>query len=402
MSRLFLALDVKLLTSFSEEEQHLNSGIDLLPDAEPGSVVTMRLPLDSSKPSLPSHAETWLRLSFRHRSRLFWEESDHEIAWAQFLLGPRQTPSLPSLGSLGDPKIQNEDGLLQVTGPTFAFSFDRIRAKIQQWRYKGKDLIATEGGPQLTFWRAPTDNDRSRTSGPWKGWGLHRMTHEVRSVKHQINDLGALEIRVESWIAPPILAWGFQTCTTYTLHTDGKLLIHVDATPKGNAPSLLPRAGLEMLLPQDRTLAQWFGLGPGQSYRDMKEAGKIGVWKRSVDDMMVITEMPQENGNRTETSWVKVVNEKGIGLKAVLYRDGPDQPDNTRRGFDFAVSKYTAEDLDQAQHPHELVGLDSTLFRIDEDHHGLGTGACGPDPWEQHRLTTRKFNFWVSLEGTEI
>lgn len=390
------------ISRFSEEEQHINSGINLLPDAEPGSVVTMHLPLDSSKPKLPSNAEIWLRLSFRYRSQSSWAESDHEIAWAQFPLRRHETLSLPHLGSLLDPKLQHKGSLLQLSGPTFAFSFDRIRAKVQEWRYKGQNLIAGHGGPQLTFWRAPTDNDRSRTSGTWKGYGLHRMTHEVRSVKFQVNDLGALEIRVESWIAPPVLAWGFQTSTTYIVHSDGKLLIHVHAVPKGQAPSLVPRVGLEMLLPQDRSFAQWFGLGPGPSYRDMKEAGKIGVWKRSVDDMMVIREMPQENGNRTNTKWVKVVNEEGIGLKAVLYHDEPEQQAKTKTGFDFAVSKYTAQDLDQAQHPHELVGIDSTLFRIDEDHHGLGTGSCGPDPWEQHRLKIRKFEFWVSLEGTGI
>lgn len=362
----------------------------------------MHLPLESSKPNLPSYAEMWLRLSFRHRLQPSWAKSDHEIAWAQFPLHQHGTPSLPHPASLQNPKIQHEGSLLKVTGPTFAFSFDQIRAKVQQWSYKGQDLIAGDGGPQLTFWRAPTDNDRSRTSGTWKGYGLHRMTHEVRSVKHQMDDLGALEIRVESWIAPPVLAWGFQTRTTYIVHSDGKLVIHVHAIPKGNAPSLLPRVGLEMMLPHDRNFAQWFGLGPGPSYRDMKEAGQIGVWKRSVDDMMIISEMPQENGNRTNTKWVKVINEEGTGLKAVLYRDGPEQQASTHTGFDFAVSKYTAEDLDQAQHPHELVGIDSTLFRIDEDHHGLGTGSCGPDPWEQHRLKMREFKFCVSLEGTGI
>ena len=308
---------------------------------------------------------------------------------------------MPHIGSLQDPKIQLEGGLLKVTGPAFAFSFDRIRARVQEWRYKSQDLIASDGGPQLTFWRAPTDNDKNQV-GTWKGHGLHRMTHEVRSVKHRINHLGALEIQIESWVAPPVLAWGFRTSTTYTVHSDGKLVIHVHAVPNGSAPSILPRVGLEMMLPQDRSFAQWFGLGPGQSYRDMKEAGKVGVWKRSVHDMMLIREMPQENGNRTHTRWVKVVNEKGVGLKAVLYRDESEQQVSTRRGFDFAVSKYTAEDLYQAQHPHELVGLDSTLFRIDEDHHGLGTGSCGPDPWEEHRLKIREFDFRVSLEGTGI
>ena len=178
-------------------------------------------------------------------------------------------------------------------------------------RTEGQDLFAGDGGQLLTFWRAPTDNDKSRNSGMWKVFGLHRMTREVRSVKHQINDYSALEIRVESWIAPPVLAWEFHSITTYTLHSDGKLLIHVHVVPKGSAPSPLARVRLEMTLPQDRNFARWFGLGPGQSYRDMKEAGKIWIWKRSIGDMMIINEMPQENGNRTNTKWVKIPSQRG-------------------------------------------------------------------------------------------
>ena len=322
--------------------------------------------------------------------------------------------------------------------------FDRIQAKILKWSYKGQDLICQDAGPRLTFWRAPTDNDKPNAANVWRGWGLNHMMHEVRSVKHGINEeSGALEIFVKSWIAPPVLAWGFETRTTYTIHGDGKLLIHVHASPKGSAPGILPRVGFEMLLPEDREYAQWFGLGPGQSYKDMKESGKIGVWKRSLKDMMVNYEMPQENGNRTETRWVKVIDERGIGVKAALQHNQSDstlhskaskavgndatkvarpqtppsplqawemvpQPHQqdmqtaSRPGFDFAVSKYTAADLDQAQHPHELQGSEGVVFRIDDDHHGLGSASCGPDTLDQYQLKMREFNFTVSIEATGI
>lgn len=384
-----------------------------------------------------SQAETWLRVTFRQITRLPWAEYGHEVAQAEFRLDENTTfLPMPLVRSLQYPKIQAEGRVLQVSSPTFALTFDKIQAKVLKWNYKGLDIISQDAGPQLTFWRAPTDNDKGRAAGEWRGYGLNSMTQEVRSVEYRMtkDSTAVMEIVIKSWNAPPILAWGFETTTTYTIHGDGKLLIHVRALPKGSSPSTLPRVGLEMMLPEDRTYAQWLGLGPGPTYRDMKEAGTVGLWKRSLDDMMINYEMPQENGNRTETRWVKVVNEKGIGIRAVLKRHNssdtpkqspsdilraksekrisplnawemvhrPHQESNTRPGFDFAVSKYTAADLDQAQHPYELRGSKGVVFRIDDEHYGLGTASCGPDTLEQHQLKLREFDFSVSLEATGL
>ena len=384
--------------------------------------------------------ETWLKVSLRCKSNSSWADVGHEIAWAEFRLDKRlelsRWPQLPQLKVHSAPKAQQNGRLLKIFAPNFSITFDSVQAKITRWTYREVDLIHEGAGPQLSFWRAPTDNDRPNAANIWRGWGLHQMTHEVRSVDYEYDkDLKVFRIIVGSWVAPPILAWGFETITTYRFFGDGKVLISVHAEPRGNAPGIIPRIGLEMLLPKDRDLAQWFGLGPGQSYRDMKEAGKIGVWKRSLEDMMINYEMPQENGNRTETRWVKVTDERGIGIGAALEHNSnfepsgedsgarrsstgespiakePTSPLETwemvhrarqhsegRPGFDFAVSKYTAYDLDQAQHPHELQGSEGVVFRIDDDHHGLGSASCGPDTLDQHQLKMRDFDFTVCLE----
>ncbi len=381
-----------------------------------------------------SQPETWLRISFRSQSKLEWAEYGHEIAWAEFRLDrnesasskPPRVPCLPSL------RVNEFAGILRIAAPNFAMSFDPIQARMLNWSYRGIDLISENAGPKLTFWRAPTDNDAPRAANVWRCWGLQRMTQQVRSVSHQhFKDSGRFVITVESYYAPPVIAWGFETTTTYTIPSEGKVLVHVHATPTGLIPSILPRVGVEMMLPEDRNVAQWFGLGPGQTYKDMKEAGKIGVWKRSVDNMMTNYDMPQENGNRTQTRWVKVTDERGIGIKATLEREParaaasaqhsnsssadttssietwemvrrPKEQTTGRTGFDFAVSRYTAEDLDQAQHPYELKGSKGVNFRIDDDHHGLGSASCGPDTLEKYQLKTREFDFTVTLEATGV
>lgn len=433
------------ITRFSGgNEQILTSSTGHIPGdrSEPGSTYPIEfagqrgfMQYDTSQP------ETWLRIKFLARQKLPWADADHEIAWAEFRLdgGGGEIGSQSALANnLETAKLQGSHGLLKISGPNFAITFDTILAKVTGWSYKGVDLILEGAGPQLTFWRAPTDNDKSFAANIWRNHGLHMMTQQVRSVKCQHHeDKRTFEIIVESWIAPPVLAWGFETTTTYTLPSEGLLVIHVHAVPKGiNQPGILPRVGLEMTLPEDRGVAQWFGLGPGQCYRDMKEAGKIGIWKRGVDDMMFNYEMPQENGNRTETRWAKVTNENGVGIKAILQRGRGEgnstimnvetvdsgwaeqpssplddweivhQPMEQRveklTGFDFAVSKYTAADLDQAQHPHELKGSKGVVFRIDDEHYGLGSASCGPDTLERYQLKMRTFDFTVTLEATGL
>ncbi|CAD6564330.1 MAG: hypothetical protein ASARMPREDX12_002627 [Alectoria sarmentosa] len=427
-----------------EDEYNLTSSIGQIPRdrSGPGSIFPIEfagqsgfMQCDTSQP------ETWLRIKLLTRQKLPWAGSNHEIAWAEFRLdeGNGEISSQPALAkNLQPAKLQESRSLLQISGPKCTITFDTILAKVIGWSYKGVNLILEDAGPQVTFWRAPTDNDKPFAAKIWREHGLHMMTQQVRSVKHQHReDTGSFEIIVESWIAPPVLAWGFETTTTYTIPSDGQLLIHVHAVPKGTSqPNILPRVGLEMMLPKDRNVAQWFGLGPHQSYRDMKEAGKIGIWKRGVHDMMFNYEMPQENGNRTETRWAKITNENGIGIKAKLQRGQAEEnatsmkaktldsgraerpasplddweivhrlkekPFEKRTGFDFALSKYTAADLDQAQHPHELKGSKGVVFRIDDEHHGLGSASCGPDTLEQYHLKMRTFDFTVSLEATGI
>ena len=374
------------------------------------------------------------------QQKLPWAGINHEVAWAEFRLD-REEGEISSQAALAKtlqpPKLQESRNSLQIYGPRFALTFDTILAKVTGWSYKGVDLILEGAGPQLTFWRAPTDNDKSFAAKIWRSHGLHMMTQQVRSVKHQhCEDTGSFEIVVKSWVAPPVFAWGFETTTTYTIPSEGKLRIHIHAIPKGvYQPSILPRVGIEMTLPAERNVAQWFGLGPGQSYRDMKEAGKVGIWKRDLDDMMFSYEMPQENGNRTETRWVKATDEKGVGIKATLQRaraegegifgtadtldngsaerpssplddyevvQRPQERSEKRTGFDFAVSKYTALDLDQAQHPHEMKGSPGVVLRIDNDHHGLGSASCGPDTLEKYQLKMSTFDFTVTLEATGL
>ena len=352
--------------------------------------------------STAEYVETWLHVSVQKSASDLWAVAGHEIARADFRLPRSQSTSvLPPIKRLEHTKVESSGQILTISSPTTLLEFDQTYGEINKWSFMDQDILCHKAGPRLTFWRGPTDNDKGGQLGEWKSHRLHEMTHQVRSVRYEMNkESGAIEICVVSYIAPPVLAWGFETTTTYTVHDDGKLQIHVKSSPKGSAPATLPRVGLEMLLPlDDVTRCQWLGLGPGQTYKDMKSAGQLGVWDKTLDAMMYLYDMPQENGNRTETRWTKITNERGFGIKAILERHQADyENDQSHRGFDFSISAFTAAEMDQAGHPYKLKGTGGVVFRIDDDHHGLGSAACGPDVQDQYRLKMRTFDFKVSLE----
>jgi beta-galactosidase len=372
----------------------LSSGLLPLPEVAAGTTATVDLPDLGQVDHLTG--EVWLFVSMELASSKLWADAGHQIAWGQFRIGGLSLKSkmLQKRLSYGieSPEVSDRLAILTLLTPDVVFEFDKSIDKIIKWSVQGNGVFEVGNGPQLTFWKAPTDNDIPEIAQYWALFGLDAMQKQVRSVSHGFED-GNLQITTKSWVSPPILAWGFDTTTKYTVQGDGTIIIHTHAEPCGSIPTTLPRFGLEMKLNKGTETLKWFGLGPGEAYRDMKQAGKLGVWTKDVDDMITLNAFPQESGNRTDTRWVHLLNSKGSGIRAELQCDAP----KNEGGFDFNVNRHSAYALEKAKHPHELAKSDEVIFRIDGGHHGLGTASCGPPTLEQHSLKTQVLDFTVLL-----
>lgn len=188
------------------------------------------------------------------------------------------------------------------------------------------------------------------------------MTQNTRFVEISRSDNEVITLKVKSFLAPPVLAWKLIVTQTYIIRSDGTVEIATHILPVGGFPPTLPRMGLSAKLPGQLATVTWAGLGPGESYRDKKTAQKVGVYTRTVEDMHTRYEVPQENGNRTDTRWVTMSEASGIGLAVKRVDDLRMQDDPTRwdrtdvQTFDFAAHQYDVDDLDKAQHPIELRG----------------------------------------------
>ena len=127
----------------------------------------------------------------------------------------------------------------------------------------------------------------------------------------------------------------------------------------------------------------------------MKLSQPVDLYSSNVTNLWAKPDFPQESSNRTDTRWVKLASPKtSLTAQFVKSKDGDE-----RHLFDFQASHYDVKDIDEAQHPYELESKkkDFVILRLDADHHGLGTGSCGPRTLEQYALKTEPFEFTVVL-----
>jgi beta-galactosidase/evolved beta-galactosidase subunit alpha len=382
----FSSLDhLSLSWNVAEEGKIIAAGTLPLPHIAAGESATVTIPVVDKAIFQPEH-DYWLNLSFKLNADTNWASAGHEIAWSQLQLQVTQTKQTIAVDDLSPLHIEEDQTTLYISGDDFELVFDHIYGKITAWTANGLDMLTQ--GPQLDLWRAPTDNDIRQEAIEWRKAGLHWLQNHVRSVEWQraANDT-SITITVHTRIAPPILTWSIATVFTYTIYSNGEITIDVAGTPHGHTPRTLPRIGLSMTIPSDFEQVTWYGRGPGESYRDTKQANKIGVYTKSVDELFTNYEFPQENGNRSDVRWVVLTNRQGAGLRASV---SPQ--------FNFSAHHYTTEDLDKATHPYELHRLDDIILHLDYEQHGIGSASCGPIPWSQHRLHPHAFTFKVTLK----
>ena len=329
----------------------------------------------------------FLNLSFRLAADKPWAAAGLELAWAQFEL-PARTAAVPVTPVARMPVLAFDESETRIRAgnAAFAFEFDKARAVITDWTSQGMALV--KRGPKLNFWRATTDNDRGFVNAkPWRDAFLDQL--QQRTDRVEVSRLAggrALRIRTCVRIAPPVLSCAFRCETDYTLYGNGDLLMEVSGEPQGEWPESLPRIGWELALPNTFDAVAWFGRGPGESYADTKMANRFGLWCARVDQLMTPYVFPQENGNRTDVSWVGFVTAAGAGLLA-----------SGKPLLNFSAHRYTPDDLEKARHTVELVPRNEVIVHLDYRQNGIGSASCGPALTAPYLLKPEPFRFAVKL-----
>jgi beta-galactosidase len=101
-----------------------------------------------------------------------------------------------------------------------------------------------------------------------------------------------------------------------------------------------------------------------------------------------------------ETKWVTFTDNYGVGIMARRSRvgSGDEQNGELDARFSRAPSRYSTETVERADHPRDLMEEDCTFIRLDDRVAGVGTGACGPEVRDEHRVHVEPMDFAFRLD----
>lgn len=396
---------------------------------------------DTARLTVTQPSPTILHIAAHPKSRRIGPPSDTSTCWT-FDLAYGHLTSWRRRG--GHPSSQHHQQQQDILRAPLTFSLYRALTNNDA----GGDDPEGHPGSQGRQWRdarvhlarhhpktPPVGGAGGDDHGAQTGW-----THE----RARDGGTDVVTLRVPGRIAPPVLAWGVDVVTTYRffVDTDGDddaaangaedrptVHIHVRATAAGPwVPPTLPRFGLALgLRGGGAARARWFGRGPGESYRDKKEAQLVGPHALPLGALSTDYEVPQENGNRTDVRWVEFWEgggddeDKGAGDVGGQgggrgWRGGEERRLLRARfgdleGASFSASRFTTRELDVARHPFELRamagdrvegddggGEETVWVHLDWVHHGLGTGSCGPETMPHYSLSEKEFEFEILLD----
>jgi len=350
--------------------------------------------------------ELWLTVRAVLREATSWAPAGHEIAFTQHDL----TATATGAGTVGGAAPASPHRIA-VTAPAQWRPVTDERLSLGPAEFIAGRLDHLAGrpaaGPRLELWRGPTDNDRGASFGsyehadPWAGngrgepapphadvWrraGLDRLVGRV--LEQRASDR---ELRVRRrWAAADR-----RPC----VHTDeywalreGELSLRVDILPSTGWDMIWPRIGLRFDLPGDVDGASWFGTGPGESYPDSRSAVRVSRFDAPLDGLTVRYSRPQETGHRSD------LRSLTIRAAGAPWLQLDTEPDTRGRRPGFTLTRFTAQQLDGAAHPQELVPGDTTYLYLDAAQCGLGSRACGPDVWPDELLRPEARSITIRL-----
>ena len=289
----------------------VQSGKIPMPDFRPKAEIAFLLPFKKIDP-VPG-AEYFLNMRFSRSDEWNYVPEDHVYATAQFKLPVEAKPVILNDNKLAVLQTKTIDKKLEVSGVDMKIVFDLVNGRLTSYNYKGKEIF--KKGPEPDFWRPPTDNDygynMDKLLKSWKKAGERTVV-----TKANINqpELGKVMVTFNYDIPDTSGKKIAGYATTYTIYGSADVVIKNQFSKVSDKIPEIPRMGMQMQLPGEFTNLKWLGRGPHENYVDRKTSADVGLYESAVADQYTPYIRPQENGYKTDTRWLTLTNDNGIGI----------------------------------------------------------------------------------------
>jgi beta-galactosidase len=353
------------------------------------------------KPLIREGVEYRLLLSFRQKEKTSWADTGFEIAWDQLDLPwykPDQTVTMAPEYAL---TVREDKDKAFIEGKEFIYIFNKAKGTMVSMKLQGKELI--KRGAELNVWRAPlanetdewgfsSSNTRHITNGygrmaatEWYSAGLDKLQKisEMFDIK-KLDDSNVV-VEIKNLMLLGTGRGAFMNHYTYNINGSGEISIEHSVVPNGDMPAWLPRIGVDWIFDKSLDNVQWYGRGPQENYPDRKSGYKTGVYKSTVTEMYEPYLIPQDYGLRTDNRWVRMTDEKGIGLE---FRGD--------KLFNFSAQPYSTENLTKALYTYQLHPFDGITFNLDYATSGVGCTALSV--FTAYQVMPQRYDFRLTIK----
>ncbi|MBO7115707.1 MAG: DUF4981 domain-containing protein [Prevotella sp.] len=284
-----------------------------------------------------------------------WAPKGFVVAREQFVLKPETF--WPAFGGEDAKVVMTDNGFMANT-ENGSVIISKTGALVS-WIVDGEQMLHHALEPY--FWKPENDNQHAahfaERTAVWQHAAEQRTIKSVRAKGNQV-------------ITEMSLPVGADLTITYSLKSDGRIMVEMDYNPTATDIPLMPKFGMRMRLPADFTQIKYYGRGPWENYPDRKGSAFIGIYETLLKDYETEYIHPQDNGNRCDIRWFEISSPK-----QKLRIDG-GQP-ICIRAWD-----YGEEDLIGVRHPNDIQRGRFVNLNIDLTLHGVG----GADTWGKHTL----------------
>ena len=359
-------------------------------DVAPQQTATIQLPIGATC----TCAEWLLNVSYKLKANEGLLPAGYTVARDQLVLNPYKQPALTLENQAGSnetiiqPAIRDNDThYLIVTGEAFRIEFNKETGFLSLYEADGLSYLKEGSVLKPNFWRAPTDNDfGANLQNRYRVW----LNPELKLTSlNQRMDNGQAVVEA-SYDIPAVNG---KLALTYVINNRGAIKVTQQMTAgKGGEVSDLFRFGMQLQMPRSFETIEYYGRGPVENYADRNHNTFLGRYRQSVASQFYPYVRPQENGNKTDLRWWRVLNIGGNGLEIVA--EAP---------FSASALHYTIESLDEGprkiqRHSNEVEPADLTNVLIDKAQMGLGCiDSWGALPLPEYRLPYQDYSFTFTL-----
>lgn len=316
-----------------------------------------------------------------------WAEEGFETAFTQIPVDCG-TETTETEYDASDLYLSTDGGLVFIDGSDFSYVFDTVEGGFVSITKNGTEMA--DAIPELSFYRPTTDNERHikskfiYTDDIHSGQLINKVQTFVYDARADLND-DCAEIAVDCICCAVGRIPLFKGTVTYKVYPDGKIETSVSGDLRDFAP-YYQRVGFNLAMPEGFDNIEYYGMGPFENYPDMCSHVKVDMFSSTVEDEYEPYIMPQEHGNHMKTRYAFVSDDSGCGLVF----EGDD--------FNFRVSHFSDDAVEEAMHNFELEPEDRTYIRIDAAVSGIGTNSCGPVLPEKYGVHGGKLEFSFSMK----